>query len=248
MLVRSALSTVDYGRHELVVRINALDTPYWQADLEAILPQKPAMILLPKADGSASIQTLDTAMRALEQQHGLAEGTVKIGALIETAIGVERAFEIAAASSRVDALFLGAEDLTADTHSTRSLQGEEIFYARGRLVNAARAGNVEVYDTPFTDVNDLDALASDAALARQMGFSGKLVISPRHLETVNRIFSPSDAEIQYAKDVFTALEEGKRLGRGAVALRGKMIDAPVVKRATRILQMVAETEDCLCQN
>ena len=243
IMVRSAINTVNYGSHELVVRINSLDTPYWEADLEEILPLKPSMILLPKVDGKRTIQILDKKMVEIEDREQIPRGTTKIGALIETALGVEMAYEIASAAERMNALFLGAEDLTADLRSTRTKAGMEIAYARGRLVNAARACDIDVFDTPYTDVDDLDGLEKDAAFAREMGFSGKLVISPRHVDTVNAIFSPSDVEVQYAKDVFEALEEGKKQGRGAVSLRGKMIDAPVVKRAERILQMVAEMEE-----
>lgn len=243
IMVRAAISAVNYGDHTMIVRINSLDTPYWEEDLEEILPLKPAMILLPKVDGKQKIQTLDAKMEQIEDLYGIEHSTTKIGALIETALGVEMAYEIASAAERVEALFLGAEDLTADLRSTRTKVGAEIAYARGRLVNAARACDVEVFDTPFTDVDDLDGLEKDVALAREMGFSGKLVISPRHIDTVNDIFSPSDAEVQYARDVFHALEEGKRRGQGVVSLRGKMIDAPVVRRAKQILQMVAQMEE-----
>lgn len=243
ILVRAAIEAVNYGNHVLIVRINSLDTPYWEADLEEILPLEPAMILLPKVDGKQAIQTLDAKMEQIENLHGIEHGTTKIGALIETALGVEMAYEIASAAERVEALFLGAEDLTADLRSTRTKVGAEIAYARGRLVNAARACDVAVFDTPFTDVNDLHGLEKDAALAREMGFSGKLVISPRHIDAVNDIFSPSDAEVQYARDVLQALEEGKKHGQGVVSLRGKMIDAPVVKRAKQILHMVAQMEE-----
>ena len=243
ILVRAAITTVNYGEHTLIVRINSLDTPFWESDLNEILPLKPAMILLPKVDGKQAIQILDRKMEQIEDQYGIERGTTKIGALIETALGVEKAYEIASAAERVKALFLGAEDLTADLRSTRTKAGAEIAYARGRLVNAARACDIEVFDTPFTDVEDLDGLEKDVALAREMGFSGKLVISPRHIDIVTKIFSPSEAEVQYARDVFQALEEGKKQGQGVISLRGKMIDAPVMKRAEYILQMVAQIEE-----
>lgn len=240
ILVRNAVSAVNYGKREIVIRINSLDTPYWEDDLKAVLPLKPAMVLLPKVDGSAAVDTLDRKMSEIEEGLGISPGTTKIGAQIETAAGVEKAYEIGSVNERITALFLGAEDLTADLRSARTKEGAEIAYARGRLVNAARACGIEVYDTPFTDMNDLDGLEKDALLARKLGFSGKLVISPRHLDAVNAVFSPSEEEIQYARDVFQAIEEGKKLGKGAVSLRGKMIDAPVVKRAERILQMAAD--------
>jgi len=178
----------------------------------------------------------------LEAQMGLPAGQTRILALLETAQGVENAYAIAAASPRMLGLFLGAEDLTADLRCRRTREGKEILYARGRLVCAARAAGIEVYDTPFTDVQDLEGLEEDALLAKGLGFSGKACISPAHVAAVNRVFSPSAAEIAYAKDVFDAIAEAKRQGKGAISLRGKMIDAPIVARARLVLEAAAEIE------
>ena len=156
--------------------------------------------------------------------------------MIETALGVENAFFAASASPRVAGLFLGAEDLTADLRCRRTKAGREIAYARGRLVVAARAAGVEVYDTPFTDVNDDEGLEADALLAKSLGFSGKAAISPRHVGTINRVFSPTAEEIGYAREVLAAIRQAEAQGKGAVALRGKMIDAPIVARARQTIE------------
>ena len=160
--------------------------------------------------------------------------------LIETALGVENAFSIASAAKRVRALFLGAEDLTADLRCKRTKEGREIEYARTRLVVAARAAGVDVFDTPFTDVNDDEGIVTDATLAKALGFTGKASISPRHVEVINQVFSPSKEEIDYAYEVIRAIREAKAQGKGAVALRGKMIDAPIVARAERTISMAVE--------
>ena len=167
-------------------------------------------------------------------------GTIGLIALIETALGVENAFEIATASPRVRALFLGAEDLSADLHCSRTKEGLEILYARTRLVTAAHAAGIDVYDTPFTDVNDDEGIEADSCLARSLGFTGKAAISPRHLDAINRCFSPSQAETDYAREVLAAIEDAKRCGKGAVALRGKMIDAPIAARARQTLAAAEE--------
>ena len=135
------------------------------------------------------------------------------------------------------ALFLGAEDLSADLRARRTKEGREIAYSRGRILHAARAAGVDAYDTPFTDVNDDEGMEADAALARDLGFTGKAAISPRHIEAINRAFSPSEKEIEYAREVLEAIEEGRRQGKGAVSLHGKMIDKPIVDRAKRVLEM-----------
>ncbi len=142
---------------------------------------------------------------------------------------------MAASDPRVKAIFLGAEDLSSDLQAIRSTKGDEILYARGRVVVAARAAGVDVYDTPFTDVNDDEGLEKDAHFARALGFTGKAAISPRHVAAINAAFSPSEEEITYAREVMAAIEEGERMGRGAVSLRGKMIDKPIVDRAQRVL-------------
>ena len=237
ILVRNTMRYMDFRGCERIVRINSVDTAYWQADLDALLPWKPDLILLPKAGTAQDVLTADAYMTQVEQHLGLEANTVGLIPLIETALGVENAFAIASCSKRVRALFLGAEDLTADLQCKRTKEGQEIFYARTRLVVAARAAGVDVYDTPFTDVNDDEGIWTDAQLARSMGFTGKASISPRHVEVINQVFSPTRKEIDYAWEVMDAIELAKQQGKGAISLHGKMIDAPIVARARRTLDM-----------
>ena len=240
VLVRNTMTYMDFRGCERVVRINGIDTPYWKEDLDEILPCRPDLILLPKTGSAADIREADAYITETEKRLGLDAGAVGLVALIETALGVENAFAIASASPRVAALFLGAEDLTADLRCRRTKEGREIEYARTRLVTAARAAGVDVYDTPFTDVDDDEGIETDAALAKALGFTGKASIAPRHVETINRVFSPSQAEIDYAYEVMEAIRLAKEQGKGAVALRGKMIDAPIVERARQTIAMARE--------
>lgn len=236
LLVRSAIERMGFAGVEITVRINSIDTAYWQDDLEAIVPLKPDLIMPPKASSAEDMRTLDAYIAKVEQKAGIPVGTVKLIPLIETALGVERAFEIASACPRVTALFLGGEDLTADLRCKRTKAGNEIDYARKRLVCAARAAGVDVYDTPFTDVNDDEGIIVDAEYAKSLGFTGKSAIAPRHVRTINEVFSPTLADIEYAKLVFEAIRIGKLQGKGAVSLRGKMIDKPIVERARQMLE------------
>ena len=222
---------------ERVVRINSVDTEYWRADIDAILPERPDLILLPKAATPNDVLTVDEYVAKCEKKLGLEIGSVGIIALIETALGVENAFSIASACKRVKGLFLGAEDLTADLQCKRTRQGTEIEYSRMRLVVAARAAGIDVYDTPFTDVNDDEGIVADAMLAKSLGFTGKASISPRHVDVINDVFSPTVAEIDYAYEVIDAIRRAKAEGKGAISLRGKMIDAPIVARAERTIAM-----------
>lgn len=240
ILVRNAIGRMGFGRCEVIVRINSIDTPFWQRDLDAILPVRPSLIMPPKTSCAQDVRTLDEYMTALEEKLGMERNSVRLIPLIETALGVENAYEIASASERVAAIFLGGEDLTADLHCKRTKEGNEISYARSRMVCAARAAGVEVYDTPFTDVNDDEGIYVDARCAKSLGFTGKSAISPRHVQAINEVFSPSQAEVDYAYEVMEAIRIGKEQGKGAVALRGKMIDAPIVARAQQTIAMAEE--------
>ena len=240
ILVRNTMRYMDFGGCGRIVRINSIDTPYWRKDLDQIMPYKPDMILLPKSGSAADVLAADEYMTELEEKLGFEANTVGLMPLIETAMGVETSFAIASATKRIRALFLGAEDLTADLRCKRTKEGREIEYARTRLVVAARAANIDVFDTPFTDVNDDEGIVVDAELAKALGFSGKASISPRHVEVINRVFSPTMAEIDYAYEVIEAIRIAKEQGKGAIALRGKMIDAPIVARAERTISMAVE--------
>ena len=237
ILVRNTMRYMDFTGCEIIVRINSIDTPYWKADIDAILPEKPALILLPKTGTAQDALEADAYITEVEQKLGMERNTVGLMPLIETAMGVENAYAIASSTKRVQALFLGAEDLTADLQCKRTKEGKEIEYARTRLVVAARAAGVDVYDTPFTDVNDDEGIVKDAEYAKALGFTGKSSISPRHVEVINAVFSPTQKDVDYAYEVMEAIALAKAQGKGAIALHGKMIDAPIVTRAQRTIDM-----------
>ena len=237
ILVRNTMRYMDFTGCEIIVRINSIDTPYWKQDIDAILPEKPALILLPKTGTAQDALEADAYITQVEEKLGMPRNTVGLMPLIETAMGVENAYAIASSTKRVQALFLGAEDLTADLQCKRTKEGKEIEYARTRLVVAARAAGVDVYDTPFTDVNDDEGIVKDAEYAKALGFTGKSSISPRHVEVINSVFSPTQKDVDYAYEVMEAIALAKAQGKGAIALHGKMIDAPIVTRAQRTIDM-----------
>lgn len=235
ILVRSAVRALGYRSATLVIRVNPLDTPYCREDLEAVAPLQPDFIMPTKVGSAQDVEAISDMLDAIEQKNKLPAGSVALLPLIETARGIENAYAIARAP-RVKALLLGAEDYTSDLRAARTKESGEIAYARGRIVNAARAAEVEAIDTPFTDVNDAEGLLHDAQAARALGFTGKAAISPRHVEGINKAFSPSQKEIAYAREVLLALEQGRKLGKGAVSLRGKMLDKPIENRARQVLE------------
>ena len=240
ILVRHAIKSLGFPGVEIIIRINSIDTDYWKADLDEVIPLKPALIMPPKTSCAADVLAVDAYISELEDKLGFERNTVKLIPLIETALGVENAFQIASATKRVAALFLGGEDLTADLRCKRTKEGNEINYARTRLVCAARAAGVDVYDTPFTDVNDDEGIRIDTEKAKALGFTGKASISPRHVPVINEVFSPSQKDIDYAYEVMEAIRLAKEQGRGVISLRGKMIDAPIVARAQQTIAAAEE--------
>lgn len=231
ILVRNALMSVDYGNCEKTVRINSVESPGWKDDIREIAKGRLDAIVLPKAEKVEMVKEVETI---LDQAGGHDTAIIP---LIETAGGIERVFDILCCSSRIKEVIFGAEDYTASIGAKRTKEGAEILYGRCRIVNAAAAAGVDAIDTPFTDVDDIEGLKEDALFARSMGFKGKALISPRHCSIVKEIFAPTKEEIEYALKVIEAITEAEKQGKGAISLQGKMIDAPIVARARRVLEL-----------
>jgi citrate lyase subunit beta/citryl-CoA lyase len=155
-------------------------------------------------------------------------------ALVESALGLLAAAALAAVPT-VSGLILGGEDLRLDLRAHKTRSGREILYARSHLVAAARAAGRWAFDTVCLDIATPNAAAGEARLARQLGFDGKLAIHPNQVASVNRAFSPSEREIQEAREIVVAYDEAFADGHGVLALNGRMVDAPVVAAARRLL-------------
>lgn len=233
LLVAQALRYVDYGASRTVVRINTLDT-FGISDLKAIIPCRPWAVMVPKVDSPGDIVRI---VRQIEAEESPGQQPVRIIPLIETAKGLADALAIALADPRVAALAFGAEDYTASLGAQRTKSGQEILAARSGMVNAAAAAGIQAIDTPFTDVNDAAGLSEDTKLAKQLGFRGKLSINPRQIDQIHAVFNPSEDEVRWAKRVINAIKRGKAEGTGVVAVDGKMVDAPIVNRAERVLHL-----------
>ena len=231
-LVGGALRTVDYGSCEKIVRINPIDVSA-EKDIAAIVPCRPDALLVPKVNCAEDIHQV---VKWIEASEAPGQKEVKIVALIETPLGISNCYSIAKAHPRIVAMALGAEDYTAYLGTQRS-DGPEIYMARTMIVNAAAAAGIQSVDTPFTDVLDDEGLVKDIAFAKKLGFKGKIVINPRHVDAVHQGFSPSAAEIEWAHRVVAVIKLAEDQGTGAISLDGKMIDKPIVERAERLLQL-----------
>ncbi|SNS59441.1 citrate lyase subunit beta / citryl-CoA lyase [Anaerovirgula multivorans] len=238
-LVYNALKRIDYEGAEIAVRINGLDTPFGLQDLEAIVRAKPDIIRLPKTETPQDVIEVEKVIAEIEGKIGIEVGTIKMMAAVESALGILNAREIAAASSRLVGIAIGAEDFVTDMKTTRSLDGVELLAARSQLLFAARAAGIYALDTVFSDVNDEDGFANEVKLIKQLGFDGKSVINPRQIDVVHDIYTPTDKEIEKSIRVITASEEALKKGSGVVSLDGKMIDKPIIERAQRVLTLAA---------
>ena len=235
-LVAKALQHVDYEGSAKIVRINPLDTALVKEDIAAIVPCRPDALLVPKVQSAADIAAVVQLVAAAERA---GQEPVKIIELIETPRGLAEVNQIAVADPRVTALAFGAEDYTAALGAQRTKAGTEILTARSLLANAAAAAGIDAIDTPFTDVNDEAGLSSDTAFAKQLGFKGKLAINPRQVDAIHTVFNPSPAEISWAERVVQAIRAAEADGSGVTAVDGKMVDAPIVNRAERVLTLAS---------
>lgn len=237
-LVGYALKTLRYPC-EVAVRINHIQTPYGRDDLNVVLPAKPDLIRLPKAESPDEIKEIDAIITQAEQDNEFPAGSIRMMAAIETAKGLMRAYDIATASPRMVALAIGGEDFVADLKTTRSKDGAELVAARSHLVLAARAAGIDAIDSVFTDVNDEETFIAETQRIKQLGFDGKSVINPRQVRLVQQIFTPTDKEIVQARRIIDAYNDALSRNSGVIALDGKMIDTPIVARAERVLAYAA---------
>jgi len=236
-LVEYALRYLDFSNTEVAIRINGMDTPYWEEDIKKIIPEKPDMIRLPKAETKEQIKRLNEEISKIEEKSGIKVGNTKIMVSIESAKGLKNAYDIATASIRLQAIAIGGEDFTADLGVKRTREGNELLVARGELVLAAKAAKVDVIDSVFSDVNDEEGFRMETEKAKAMGFTGKSVINPRQIPIVHDVFKPTEEEIQEAIKITQVIEEAKKKGSGVISLNGKMVDKPIVEKAERVLEL-----------
>lgn len=235
-LARNFLRTFPSRDAEVLVRINGLDTRYALDDLREILPAKPDGIRLPKADDAEVVERLDTLLTEYEEKLGLEIGFFSILPSIESAVAVLNCVETARASRRIVALAFGAEDYTASMEIQRSRTGEELLGARMQIVWAAKAAGLQAIDSVFADVNDVEGLRAETELVKGLGFTGKSLVNPRQIDVVHEVFRPKPEEIAHALEVMEAIQKAREMGTGVISLRGRMVDAPVVKRAARTIR------------
>jgi citrate lyase subunit beta/citryl-CoA lyase len=220
------------------VRIQRALSDAGEADLDAVVRAGLDGIVAPKVRRAEEVVWLADELEARERRATIAPGTVRIIASIESAAALVDAPRIAASSARVVGLVFGSEDFALDLGlpTLREAEAAELLYARSATVVAAVAAGKIAVDGIWPDIRDAAGLRADSLRARRLGFSGKTLIHPDQIPVVNEVFSPTPAEVDEARRAVSAFEEALARGDGAVALGGRMLDAPVVDRARRVLR------------
>jgi len=237
ILLKHTIPAVSFYGAGVVVRVNHQNTPFGYADLEEIVPIQPDGLRLPKIESAEEVLRVIRMIEEIEDAHNLPHDKLTVEAMIETAVGVENALEIANSSSRITAVAIGGQDLAADMGITLDDGIRSLDYASQRIVMAAKAAHIDVMDTVFVDIDDEEGLRLAAQHAKQMGFTGKAAINPRQIDIINEVFTPGEREIADAIDIVAAYNRHMAIGIGVFALHGKMVDAPVVTRAQRVLDL-----------
>ena len=229
-------------RPRLLVRVNGLDTGMTDADLEAVVPGKPAAILFPKAEGGATVTHLDAKLAVREAIAGLPDGTIKILAqTVESAAGLFSAGTYRHSSARLIGMTWGPEDLSAElgAEANREADGtltEPYRLARSFCLFGAAAAKVPAIETIHVDFRDAEVLRRDTELARRDGFTGRLAIHPAQVPVINEVFTPSAEQVAKAMAVVAAF--AAQPGAGTVGIDGKMFDRPHLLRAQALLARI----------
>lgn len=213
------------GPVECIVRINSLRSASGLKDLSAIIAAEvpPPAIMLPKVKSAEEVELLDELL--VDKC-----ANVRFHVIIETNDGLDCCYQIAKSSPRIDSLLFGAIDMAAELRVAP--EWEPLFRARSQLVHAAAGAGVDLIDVPFLDLDDMAALKEEAERSAALGFTGKGAIHPKQITTLNKAFSPTEAEVDYARRVIQAFEKGDS---GLVLVDNKLIEAPVLRSMYRIL-------------
>ena len=232
-------------RSNIYIRINSLESGLAFSDLKSIIQEWVDGIVVPKVNDKEEVNQIEHLTSSLEKERGIEKDSIKLMPSIESAKGVVNAHSIAKSVERINALVFGVFDFLYDMHLDY-VEDDEVGYqyARAKIPVDARAAGVAALDGIWQKVHDIEGLRNDASIARRLGYSGKTIIHPSHIDPIHKIFMPSKNEIEWAKKVLQALREPMEMGdgKGAIKLEGKMIDAAHYKQAKAILNTIDELE------
>lgn len=231
------LKRVDYGRVERIVRINGLDTPHWREDVRVCVAGGADGIRIAKCETADDVRAVERAVEEAEAEFGAEKGSMLLMAALESPRGILNALPICEASERLFGVAISGADLRKSLRTKYYPSGAEMLAARGNMLIAARAADVQCFDTVFTDLGDMEGFVRETTLIKEMGFDGKSVINPRQIQAVHDIFAPSEREVRDAERVMRAIRENADRGVGVFTLDGKMLDIPFLAAAERTLEL-----------
>lgn len=234
-VIAQAMKDLYFGESEVCIRINSIGSGLESYDLVAALAANPDTIVVPKIESADQVLWVSDHIESYELSSGQELGSVHLLAGVETAKGILNLRKIAEADRRLEAIIFGAEDYAASIGARRTKEATEVLYARQAVITACAANDLQAIDMVYIDFRDLEGLRLEAEQGAGWGFSGKQVIHPNQVAVVQKAFTPSDQEIDYAKRIVETFESSQREGRGAYALDDKMIDMPLLKNARKVL-------------
>ena len=232
-----ALKEINYRGCERVVRINGLDTPYWEEDIHCAVAGGCDAIRIPKTESALDVQRVEAVVEECEKKYGIPEGQTLIMAAIESARGVMKALDICEASERLFGIALSGGDYTKDLQTHITGTGLELMGARQNMIIAARAAGVQCFDTVYTNLDEMEGFSHDVETIHLMGFDGKSIINPRQINIVHEIFTPTQKDIIFAEKVVKEIDEKKAQGIGVFTVDGKMIDIAFYDGAKRTIEL-----------
>ncbi len=229
-----AVSAGGYGKREVVIRINGLDTPWGEDDLKAAAEAKPDAILVPKVNGPADLQRIAHRLSV----HG-ASADIKLWAMMETPQAMLNAGAIGACGHdpevRLSCFVMGTNDLAKETRARLTPGRAAMMPWLMTCVAAARAGGIDILDGVYNAFNDLDGFADECAQGAEMGMDGKTLIHPKQVEACHTAFSPADEEIAWARKINEAFEQPENAGKGAIQVDGKMVERLHAEMGRRVI-------------
>ena len=232
-----ALTTVDYGDTEVIVRINGLDTEYWQEDVRVCVAGGADGIRIAKCESADMVRQVEAAVTEAEHEFGVEEGRTLLMAALESPLGIMNAYEICTASDRMLGCAISGGDFRQSMHVQIEPDGVEINTARGQMLLAARAAGVQCLDTMYPDLDNEEGFRREVDLVARMGFDGKSCINPKQIAYIHERFAPTQKQIAHAEKIARSCREQSERGIGVYVVDGKMVDPPFYKEAERILAL-----------
>lgn len=232
-----ALTAIDYGDTEVIVRINGLDTPHWQEDIRVCVAGGADGIRIAKCESAQDVLTVENAVEQAEREFGVEVGHTLLMAALESPKGILNAYEICSASDRMFGVAISGGDFRKCMQTTPQYDGIDMLFARGQMLLAARAAGIQCFDTVFTNLDDQEGFEAEVRQNKAMGFDGKSLINPKQIRFVHEVFAPTEKEIIQAEKIVRAIRKNAEKGLGVFTVDGKMIDIAFLPGAERTLKL-----------